>query len=271
MSLALVAGNAAAALTTGTDLGSPGSVVFAIEDTVTNKTFFLDLALGGNTGLNYSSFVNKTGGATGNLSWDLGALGGSSFTSFAPNNASFNWSVVGGYGLGPAAENLTSATDPAGTQWGALSTGAGASVFAQQGFDRIQAETSFSGKIGAWPFWLSGPEGALDANVGSINPVGSDSFYSQHLADVGQLTDAPGAPSFKGPTAADFFWITNPDFADNNTIQKLGTFTLTSGNVLNWKPASVSQVPLPAAVWLFGSSLLGMLGFNRRKSPIVAA
>ena len=34
---------------------------------------------------------------------------------------------------------------------------------------------------------------------------------------------------------------------------------------------SVSQVPVPAAVWLFGSALMGLFGASRRKSTAVAA
>lgn len=30
-------------------------------------------------------------------------------------------------------------------------------------------------------------------------------------------------------------------------------------------PASVGQVPVPAAVWLFGSALTGLFGFSKRK------
>ena len=38
-----------------------------------------------------------------------------------------------------------------------------------------------------------------------------------------------------------------------------------SGNIVMNDPVSVSAVPVPAAVWLFGSSIVGML-FTRRKS-----
>ena len=32
-----------------------------------------------------------------------------------------------------------------------------------------------------------------------------------------------------------------------------------------WTPAAVSAVPLPAAAWLFGSALLGLIGYSKRK------
>lgn len=48
-------------------------------------------------------------------------------------------------------------------------------------------------------------------------------------------------------------WVTLP-----------GTFQL-SGNALSY---SVSAVPVPAAVWLFGSALAGLVGFSRRGNRV---
>ena len=42
-----------------------------------------------------------------------------------------------------------------------------------------------------------------------------------------------------------------------------------SGNNLTFNAANVAAVPLPAAVWLFGAGLMGLLGLNRRKSMAV--
>jgi hypothetical protein len=47
------------------------------------------------------------------------------------------------------------------------------------------------------------------------------------------------------------------------------TFTLSNAGILT---ASVGAVPLPAAVWLLGSGLLGLIGIGRRRaSGAVAA
>ena len=40
---------------------------------------------------------------------------------------------------------------------------------------------------------------------------------------------------------------------------------LTNFTYANWSP--VSAVPVPAAIWLFGTALLGLTGFRQRKGP----
>ena len=41
------------------------------------------------------------------------------------------------------------------------------------------------------------------------------------------------------------------------------------GEVWNTQILSVSAVPVPAAVWLFGSGLIGLIGFAKRKKGSV--
>lgn len=42
-------------------------------------------------------------------------------------------------------------------------------------------------------------------------------------------------------------------------------YSITSGSGTNWDMAYASAVPVPSAVWLFGSGLLGVVGMARRK------
>jgi len=45
----------------------------------------------------------------------------------------------------------------------------------------------------------------------------------------------------------------------------LGNWNLDNAGLLTFNGASVSAVPVPAAVWLFGSALVGLFGVGRRK------
>jgi len=63
--------------------------------------------------------------------------------------------------------------------------------------------------------------------------------------------------------------ITNGIDSNNNNLDfQLGCITPGSANIAgtgNCSVSSISAVPLPAAVWLFGSGLIGLVGFARRK------
>ena len=63
--------------------------------------------------------------------------------------------------------------------------------------------------------------------------------------------------------------IANGIDSNNNALDfQLGCITPGSANIAgvgDCTVSSVSAVPLPAAVWLFGSCIIGMVGFARRK------
>jgi len=279
VALALTAGSASAAWIDGTTAGTPSSVAFQIGDSVTKKTFVLDLAIG-HSGLNYASFQNGTEGVASGLSWDLNALGGSSFSGIAANTANFKWSVVASYqgdvttgsnldksGAGPFASYYN---DPNNAQWGIYSTATAADRFTPQGSSNILAEADSTGKVGGWINRLNAPSAANGAPVASIDPISGISFYDKYLSSLATVGNGVGAPSFNGPTSANFYWLSNINLDDlDNSVVQLGTFTLSANNILSYQ--GVSEVPVPAAVWLFGSAVLGMLGFTRRGTKVVAA
>ena len=49
-----------------------------------------------------------------------------------------------------------------------------------------------------------------------------------------------------------------------NSLFNPDTDTLSNGNILTANASVAAVVPLPAAVWLFGSALLGILGISKR-------
>ena len=78
----------------------------------------------------------------------------------------------------------------------------------------------------------------------------------------------------KNPELLSFFGISSPDdfsFANTNIFLADLTDTIAdqadfSTNVNQAIVANISTVPLPGAVWLLGSALIGMVGFSRRES-----
>jgi len=65
-------------------------------------------------------------------------------------------------------------------------------------------------------------------------------------------------------------WVLSPSLILGNGLHtiELVVNSAVAGAQLS---AKVSAVPLPAAVWLFGSALVGLFGASRRKSTAVAA
>jgi hypothetical protein len=255
VSLALAAGNASAALSLpSTGLGQ---LLFSLEDTNAASannlhTFALDLSLG-QPGLNYLSFLNDTFGST-TLTWDLSTI--TQFTNFAADTASLRWSVVGG-------EGWTAANAP--TTFGVLATSHnGAADFpVLNGTNVVRTALTSTGSIGAYEGFVNTALGANQA--ADINPfTATSSLYTAKLNSLGGLQDSTGLHTL-GEGSNDLWRVTDPAAApgagDALQFSQLGTFKLT-GNILSYQ--AVSAVPVPAAVWLFGSALLGMVGFTRR-------
>ena len=49
------------------------------------------------------------------------------------------------------------------------------------------------------------------------------------------------------------------------TVDTYGTFTLTA-NGLQYAAAAPAATPIPAAVWLLGSAMVGLVGVARRRT-----
>ena len=109
--------------------------------------------------------------------------------------------------------------------------------------------------------------------------VGTSSEFPVGFSTTGLITS--GAGSSFGPTGAsviipaantDLFYGQILDQADFSSIVGKLDFNLNNSGDGVWLPGSadiymgdVSAVPVPAAVWLFGSGLIGLIGFAKRK------
>lgn len=93
----------------------------------------------------------------------------------------------------------------------------------------------------------------IDVSSASIALTAGDHFM------IGWVGEGPGTTccGLRGTNVTDFYpagQLYENGFATNNN-DDLGFITY----------MNVSQVPLPAAVWLFGSGLIGLVGMARRK------
>ena len=101
-------------------------------------------------------------------------------------------------------------------------------------------------------------ENAIDAGATTIGEIGSPSFssfaigYDSFLAPVGDIQSVSYTRSVNEDPGD--LWL---NFGENDNLY--------IGQELNWAVFEPAPIPVPAAVWLFGSAL-GVLGWLRRKS-----
>lgn len=293
ISLTLAAGSASAAIDTGfgfaTGDAKPGSLVFSAVNDVDKQTFVFNLGLAttkGVTGLNYADFAgNKPGQAgfstalssalaanAGKLTWSLSSV--SQFSSFISNVANLRWSVLGGYekdttagsnydkyGVEPGFDGLY--TDAYNTQWGALVTAPSVGHLDPNNTTALEINPSDTGTTGAYLGAVKNKIG--NADVGTVAAINGVAFYDTKVTGWQGALQA-GVPTKYGAGSYDFIWATNPFANGKNQFTKLGTFTLGTDSTLTFTSAQVAAVPLPGAVWLFLSAVMGVLGVSKRKA-----
>lgn len=173
------------------------------------------------------------------------------------------WGIaaVDGQGTGSAFRALTT------VQAGASSAGTTNSELStfENKFDNFVAAHN---QLGTHPGNLNGSSGSDGSNSAAANAAtgfgvnwgGATSFFS--TGGVGQ--------------SLEFFFMagngtlgsTNATAVRYGNTEGFSTWTLNADSSFTYMaPGAVSPVPVPAAVWLFGSGLLGLVGISRRRKP----
>jgi hypothetical protein len=157
----------------------------------------------------------------------------------------------------------------------------------------VVLEGSGSIDLGAWSFITTGNNsgGVSGRSTVGVGPVVTTDVYQTPVNFSGPSSIGPGT-TFTAPTSAAGdtlriswsgpFMFVPPGYASEAALAGSATFTgqtfstlgISSGSY-QWTWGSgatadsltlnVGAVPVPAAVWLFGSGLLGLVGMARRK------
>lgn len=114
----------------------------------------------------------------------------------------------------------------------------------------------------------------FDFDAGTVDLTNTHTFYgSVWTAHDVTFTDN-GDGTYSGALLWDWSASTNVtvlldwDISDTGVVSSNGFITADSSAFPGqWRQynGTISQIPLPAAVWLFGSGLLGLVGMARRK------
>jgi hypothetical protein len=225
-----------------------------VVDTKTGETFYENLGVLALTASGPTNF------ATGPI--NLATTGGTAWTTFVSNTGSdpLAFAVIGG-------GNKNGASDPLGLN--SYSTTIGGSGTPPQ--------SPTNGNLASFNLLDQNIIGVL--NSGGYN-VASGSGYDANNASQPEYTDASALTSWNGKFGGvtdvaegspnDFYNFTQNKGTGTTTTTPsnqtlLGTFTL-SGSTLSYTAAGSTAVPLPAAVWLLGGGLFGLVGIGRRRA-----
>ena len=131
----------------------------------------------------------------------------------------------------------------------------------------MDASNTSAGQIGLSGAWrYNGPGGVLTPYDFSLTKTGSTwnirtydtAFGYQNfltLVNVNESVNSNGELLLSGDLKWTGLW---------------GMLTLANSNVVGTFSLAPAAVPVPAAVWMFGSGLLGLLGIARKKAAIAA-
>jgi hypothetical protein len=232
---ALVGGALVSASAFGQTLNSNDYIVY-IDDTTTG-TFYAE-----DTGVSLSSVVGSTGAAVGQLTAaELNA--GSNLSAFLAQGGTFLWTVAAaGTSTNTAGDQIVVALSsgaPSFTKYGTVDGGINnADNFAQV----IQTDLINS------PVHVSATDGWTNATVSATG--WKDGF--------GGSTAVVSSAGLNGSLTLYALTSGSPSTATNTGE----TITLTS---TGFSVTGGVTTPLPAAAWLLGSALLGLVGVGRRR------
>ncbi|HLF95735.1 MAG TPA: hypothetical protein VI457_01200 [Methylococcaceae bacterium] len=276
LALALGATSAQADIVTSPTLGTtaaPSELMLNIHDYTAGRTFVADLG---------SSFAILRTMTSGLLTWDLGALFGSDFSALgigSGNNIRYDVVAYSRNTTNTGTLNETSGRNTASFGYMVTSNLAESTL---DGFTSTQFLSTMDGG--------TGPMNAINSRFGAFNalvdPTNNNAVNAAYTtADSSSTVWVPGTwgsniaskvagMDTQGTIGTDLaFWffgakLSTAGTSDGDAMRLFGNFHLASNGVLTY--GSAAPVPVPGAVWLLGSSLLGFIGLGSRKNKAAA-
>jgi hypothetical protein len=266
-----VAGALALSATGAFALGQPGlgssDLVLIVENETTNATYALDTGISINSVLPTGSLVS---GATLNTSISINAapiLESTTLATFlAANPASGDgWTLEAGqYAGGSATAASTNGNSKkAGNAVAIFTSGSNSANMSASGLSTLENfENGLAGDINS--------QGGLAPLVAGATETTAATYAGQALSKYGFAN--PNDLGSLGSSAIALYGFTG-NGSTTSPLQSyiLGSASLSSGGVLTFtgNGTTTAPVPLPAAIWLLGSGLLGLVGVSRRNKAAV--
>jgi hypothetical protein len=247
----------AAVILPNTDVNNTGGseLLLSIYNPTTGNTYSLD------TGITFNGF-NGAGAYSFNFASD-------------PNLASafsggLNSGLLWGINAGDAVVAGSTVPQAGARLWSTINTNTAPSgvtgSIIQGSVSQLSNYLATVNTIGTHPTQTNGSDAWLGTGPGSYYSLMGTNWGSQApmIPDVGAVgSSLYFMEAAQGSCASGFGGISCPVSAAANLTFAPGQWNLSTGGVLSYNV--VSAVPVPAAMWLFGSGLLGLVGVARRR------
>ena len=225
----------------------------------------------------YLAVYDATNAQTYDL--NLAAFGGLTLSSLKADTSVLTFDLS----TDPTWNSFKATLDSANAIWGV-----GASNGSEFQFSSNNAAAYKFTSIASLTTAASAVDGTYGRDNLSLTATSNSAVVADAIADQGGWAQTPSSPAtfdnLYGTVAAasagiafggtgNFFDVSGTVTGSGihrtlvQTSLDLGTFAL-SGNTLTFTPAAAAAVPVPAAVWMFGAGLAGLLGLNRRKAAV---
>jgi hypothetical protein len=261
----LVAGAASAGtaiVVGGTTTGS--DLVLTVWDNTLSTASGTGAAITIDTGLNYSTFGVGSAAATQNSAGNLLTTAESNLiNSVFGTDANVSWEITANIDKQGTAKlpgliySSSTTSTPTPNNSGIVTTSAVLDSY----FGAVNT-------LGGSPYEL------LGAGTGTTNDNGGFTIGTDFPADVANAS-ASGFGNqnvyFSKSSAKTGTGATTSEYAGDASIGGFSYFTLTSAGALTYTYTALSAVPIPAALWLMGSGIVGLLGVGRRRSGAAVA
>jgi len=258
LALTASAGQASAMTVAGS---GDGSLFLTVWDPVAQVTYARDLGTTLSGFLPNSLGGNETPNAGLTQTFTSDPLFASTFAGSVASN--IQWNVTAGdYLLLPPQTSTTSGA------YQLLTTATSSS-----GFSLSNAGVGGAlNNMNIYQGWLNsvgcGSASSCATSDPTSNAQGGGQYWGSSFGGQGTVGNAGtgfgGSLYFYYVTANGTGFLAAPKTIYQNA-QGLGTFSLADNGTLTYSIAAPAAVPVPAAVWLFGSGLLGLVGISRRK------
>ena len=255
-------------------VGDPWSgssdLVLVVENATTHNAYALDLGITLDQLLPTGSLVT---GAQLNTSIQTGInktiSASPALQSFLAANPAAGdlWTLEGGQYAGNGTDSASSSNDKVAGQGKAVLTS----------FAGTSTPSIISGKtLGNLTSFLNGIQSDIHAPSTPPGLTALETSTESNTATVSTDLSAEARYGFMpsndwsslGTTAQQLFGVTGNGSTGKLQSYILGSATLNSNGTLTLTTPGAVVTPLPAAVWLFGSGLLGLFGVSRRRTTV---